>query len=117
MTQSRKHRGMATQRIVASYLQSNGFPWALSTGAGRAGSDITGTIGLAIEVKARAGFDPMAWVRQAASNEGLPLVMFRPNGMGEQSVAEWPCIVRMADLVTLLRAAGYGSQPSIGEQP
>ena len=102
---------MRTQQVVANYLSENGFPWALSAGPGRSGSDITGTIGLAIEVKARAGFDPMAWVRQAASNEGLPLVMFRPNGMGEQSVAEWPCIVRLEDLVTLLRASGYGDPP------
>jgi hypothetical protein len=63
---------------------------------------------LAIEVKARADFNPMAWVRQASLNNGLPIVTFRPNGMGETTVANWPCILRLSDLIELLRAAGYG---------
>jgi hypothetical protein len=114
-TQSRKHRGLRTQKVVAEYLALNGWPYAESTGAGRSGSDITGVPALAIEVKARAAFDPMAWVRQAASSEGLPLVTFRPNGMGEQSVASWPCIIRLADLVDLLHGSGYGTDNRQGQ--
>ena len=34
-SQSRKHRGYATQRIVAEYLQANGWEHALPVGAGR----------------------------------------------------------------------------------
>ena len=52
MSQSRKHRGYATQRIVAEYLQANGWEHALPVGAGRDGSDITGIKGLDIEIKA-----------------------------------------------------------------
>lgn len=111
--QSRKHRGLRTQKVIAEYLALNGWPYAESTGAGRTGNDITGTPGLAIEIKARTGFNPMAWVKQAAANPGLPLVMFRPNGMGETTTASWPCIIRLADLITLLRDAGYGT-PSVG---
>jgi len=111
MTQSRKHRGYKTQKIVADHLAARGWPFAESTGAGRSGSDITGTPGLAIEVKARADFSPMAWVRQASANEGLPLVTFRPNGMGEASVNIWPCIILLGDLIDLLHAAGYGEDP------
>lgn len=111
-SQSRKHRGLRSQKVVAEYLKVNGWPYAESTGAGRSGSDVTGVPGLALEVKARAGFDPMAWVRQAAANPGLPMVAFRPNGMGETTVGSWPCIVRLADLVQLLRAAGYGGPAS-----
>ena len=110
-SQSRKHRGYKTQKIVADHLATNGWPFAESTGAGRSGSDITGIPGLAIEVKARADFNPMAWVRQASLNAGLPLVTFRPNGMGEQSVSSWPCILRLSDLIDLLHAAGYGDAP------
>lgn len=111
-SQSRKHRGLRTQKVVADYLSVNGFPFAESAGAGRSGSDITGTVGISIEIKARAGFEPMAWLRQAGTNQGLPMVCFRPNGIGETKVAEWPCILRLADLVQLLRDAGYGSPPA-----
>ena len=52
MSQSRKHRGYATQRIVAEYLREQGWEHALPVGAGRDGSDITGIKGLA-EAKAK----------------------------------------------------------------
>jgi len=42
MSQSRKHRGYATQRIVAEYLKEQGWQHALPVGAGRDGSDVTG---------------------------------------------------------------------------
>ena len=60
MTQSRKHRGYNSQRIVADYFTVNGWTYAEPVGAGRAGSDITGMPGIDIEVKARRGFDPLA---------------------------------------------------------
>ena len=120
-SQSRKHRGFRTQRVVAQHLAARGWPFAESTGAGRSGSDITGVPGLAIEVKARADFNPMAWVRQACLNDGLPLVTFRPNGMGEATVATWPVIIRMNDLIDLLHQAGYGDDTlvsaSAGDRP
>lgn len=112
--QNRKHRGLRTQLVVADYFKAHGFPFAESTGAGRSGSDITGTPGLFIEVKARASFEPLAWVKQANAmatlgGVGLPLVTFRPNGCGETTVSSWPCLIRLADLVGLLREAGYGT--------
>ena len=109
-SQSRKNRAMRTQLVIAQHLAANGWPFAESTGSGRSGSDILGVPGLAIEIKARANFDPMAWCRQAAMNPGLPMVMFRPNGMGETSIESWPVILRMGDAVALLRAAGYGNE-------
>ena len=107
--QSRKHRGYRTQKLVAEYLAANGWPFAESTGAARQGSDITGTPDLAIEVKARTGFDPLAWVRQAekSADGRLPFVVFRCNGQGEQ-VGDYPALIRTEDLVALLRQAGYG---------
>lgn len=109
VTQHRKHRGMRTQSIVAQYLAANGWPYAESAGAGRSGSDITGCPDLAVEVKARAGLDPLAWVKQAetAADGRLPLVAFRPNGMGEHP-EDFVAFLRFGDLVELLRAAGYG---------
>ena len=107
-TPSRKRRGAETQTVVAGWLRTRGWPYAESTGAGRTGSDITGVPGLAIEVKARRDFSPLAWIRQAKTGTGLPFVVFRPDGMGPATVADWPVLLHLDDLTTLLRAAGYG---------
>ena len=63
-SQSRKHRGYRSQKVLAMYLAENGFPFAESTGAGRSGSDITGCIGVDWEVKARTGFNPSSAITQ-----------------------------------------------------
>lgn len=106
---ARRRRGADTQRAVARYLVANGWPYATDAGAGRNGADILGTPGLAIEVKARRDFSPLAWLRQAAQTlGGVPICVHRPDGMGEASVAAWPVTMRLCDAVTLLRDAGYG---------
>lgn len=106
---SRKARGQRTQNVVARWFAGHGWPFADSTGAGRTGNDVTNMPGLACEVKARAGFDPLAWLRQArAGGAGLPFVVFRCNGQGEQSIAEWPVLTTLGRFTELLQAAGYG---------
>ena len=110
MSQSRKHRGYATQRIVAEYLQSNGWEHALPVGAGRDGSDITGIKGLDIEIKARKGFNPSETIKQLqerSKNTGLGVGVMRLNGQGEKSVEQFVAILTLADLVYLLKASGY----------
>lgn len=111
MSQHRKHRGYATQRLLADYLRLNGFPYAESTGAGRSGSDITGTVGLDWEVKARRNLNLVDLVRQMtdrADEDDLRLGVVRPDGMGPASIAEWPAVLPLSDLCDLLRQAGYG---------
>lgn len=110
-TNARKARGMRTQKLVADYLRANGWPYAETTGAGRSGADILGVPGLAIEVKARADLSPLAWIKQAErdAREGLPLVAFRCNGQGEDA-GRYLAMLRLSDLVPLLRAAGYGTE-------
>ena len=109
--QSRKRRGYRTQKVVAEWFAQHGWPFAESTGASRQGADVTGTPDIAVEVKARRDLSPMAWVRQAeAGADGrVPFVVFRPDGMGETTVHEWPCLIRLDQLTTLLRQAGYGA--------
>lgn len=107
-TQSRKRRGAATQTTAARWFTEHGWPYAESAGAGRPGSDITGLPGLACEVKARRGFSPLAWIRQAQTSNGLPFVIHRPDGMGPGTIANWPVTLRLADFTGLLQAAGYG---------
>lgn len=108
MSQSRKVRGRKTEAILADYYNEHGWPFAEQTGAGRPGVDITGMPGLAVEVKARRGFEPVAWLKQAATRPGLPFVCFRPNGMGEKAVGSWGVLMTVADHTELLRDAGYG---------
>ena len=109
MSQHRKRRGYRTQKVVADWLRENGWPHATSTGAGRQGADVENVPDLAIEIKARADFAPVAWVKQArASADGrLPLVLYRANGQGEK-VEDYLAIVRLGDLLPLLHGSGYG---------
>src|SRR5690348_3959728 len=109
MTNHRKARGMRTQLLVANHLRSNGWPHATSAGAGRTGSDVLETPDIAVEVKARADLNPVGWLKQAAAaaDGRLPLVVFRPNGVGERP-SDYIAFMRFGDLVGLLREAGYG---------
>ena len=105
---SRKRRGADTQAVVARWFQGNGWQYAESAGAGRQGSDITGMPGLACEVKARRAYSPLAWLRQASVNSGLPFVIHRPDGLGPASVDSWPVTLRLSDFTILLHEAGFG---------
>lgn len=111
-SQHRKHRGYATQAIVARYLKQHGFPFAESTGAGRQGSDITGTPCIDWEVKARANFDPAGAMKQSLArlkDGDLSVSVLRLNGQGEASVESFACVLPFGMLVQLLNEAGYGS--------
>lgn len=116
-SQSRKVRGRETEKILADYYKANGWEFAERTGAGRPGVDVTGMPGLAPEVKARRGFEPQAWLKQAESREGVPFVVFRPNGFGEASVARWGVLMSVEEHTKLLRAAGFGSPEQQSPEP
>ena len=107
-SQHRKHRGYDTQRIVARYLQENGFPYAEPTGAGRQGTDILGTPAIDWEVFARRdGMSHLlAKMRQSAdrSNGKAPVTVMRPDGWGEAKIADWPAIVPLSFMLELLKA-------------
>jgi hypothetical protein len=105
---TRKRRGAATQTLVSDWLREHGWPHAESAGAGRPGVDVLGLPGLSVEVKARRAFSPLAWVRQARQQPGVPIVVLRCDGQGPATIGEWPVVLRLADLTELLHAAGYG---------
>lgn len=108
--QSRKHRGYATQRMVAEYLQANGWEHALPVGAGRDGSDITGITGLDIEIKARTKLDLAGLMRQLHDRKrstGMGVGVLRLNGQGEKSVEQFVAVLTLSDLVYLLKSSGY----------
>lgn len=110
MSQHRKHRGYATQRIVAEYFREQGWQHALPVGAGRDGSDVTGIEGLDIEIKARTKLDLPLLMRQLSDRrkeQGLGVGVLRMNGQGEKSVDQFIAVLTLADLVYLLKASGY----------
>ncbi len=100
-SQHRKHRGFATERLVADYLSS---VWEFaSVGRGK-GKDIQ-NVPFDVEVKARAGFQPKAVLSQikartAISGE-LGFAVLRLNGQGVD-VREYAAIIRLEDLLPLL---------------
>jgi hypothetical protein len=107
---TRRRRGFETEELVAAALRADGFPHAETPTRGAAGRDILGTPGLCWEIKARTGFEPGSAMRQAARNADgdVPIVVLRPNGMGETTIDLWPMLVPFGAGRRLLRLAGYG---------
>ena len=106
MSQSRKHRGFRTERVVAAYLSQ----WWENASIGRgAGKDIH-NVPFDCEIKARTEFQPLGWLKQVTkrtAGKELPFVVCRMNGQGEDA-SEYLAFMRFSDLVQLLLRAGYG---------
>lgn len=100
-SQSRKHRGYKTQRVVADYFKT-WWPFATAVGAGVQGSDILNTP-FDIEVKARTGFNPSAAIKQLKErrNGRLGLAILRLNGQGENP-EDYVVVMRLADFMELV---------------
>jgi hypothetical protein len=114
MSQSRKHRGFRTERVVAEYLKRWWDGATVGRGSGR---DIL-NVPFDCEVKARTGLDPVGTLRQiearTAESGLLGFACFRLNGQGEQA-ADYVAMLRLGDLVELLLAAGYKNRKDIVE--
>ena len=102
MANYRKHRGYRTQKVIADYLKQ-WFPYADTAGSGRQGEDILNVPTISIEVKARADFQPLAWIKQAESNATgkLPMVIMRCNGQGEDA-GQYLAFVKLKDIMPIL---------------
>ncbi len=101
MTQHRKHRGFRTERVVAQYLSTVWQGACVGRGSGK---DIV-NVPFDVEVKARAGFQPLAYIKQlkartAISGE-LGFGVIRLNGQGEDP-RDYAAIIRLEDLLPLL---------------
>jgi hypothetical protein len=106
MSQSRKHRGFRTERVVADYLRRFWESAQVGRGSGR---DIL-NVPFDCEVKARTGLDVVGTLRQietrTAESGLLGFACFRLNGQGE-TAEQYVAMLRFGDLVQLLRDAGY----------
>jgi hypothetical protein len=100
-SQARKHRGFRTERVVAQYLSTVWQGACVGRGSGK---DIV-NVPFDVEVKARAGFQPKAYLAQLKSRTAisgeLGFGVIRLNGQGEDA-AEYCAIIRLADLLPLL---------------
>jgi hypothetical protein len=106
-------RGNALPNALARFLRP-WWPYAEATGAGRNGKDITGTPGVAWEVKTaddfKRDFKPTIWVKQAMTNAGLadvPVVVYFPRGLGEAHTGQALAIMDMNWLMTVLESGGW----------
>jgi hypothetical protein len=100
-SQARKHRGFRTERVVAQYLSTVWQGACVGRGSGK---DIV-NVPFDCEVKARAGFQPLAYIKQLKARTSisgeLGFGVIRLNGQGEDA-ADYACIIRLADLLPLL---------------
>lgn len=99
MNESRKARGMKAQVHCADFLRAI-FPWVNTVSGAASGRDLRNTPGLAVEVKARRDFDPMAWLRQSEKNsddDEFPIVIWQPDGYGPAKMKQWPFMGQLGD--------------------
>lgn len=97
--ESRKARGMKAQVHAAAFLRPI-FPWVTTVSGAASGRDLKNTPGLAVEVKARRDFDPLAWLRQSKRNsdeDEMPIVIWQPDGYGEKTLKGWPFMGHLGD--------------------
>jgi hypothetical protein len=116
MANHRKHRGYRTQKVIADYLKQ-WWEYADTAGAGRQGEDILNIPSISIEVKARADFQPLAWIKQAESNANgkLPMVIMRCNGQGEDA-GEYLAFVKVKDIMPILHLVVPSGTPARCDQ-
>ena len=114
MSQSRKHRGFRTERVVAEYLRR----WWEGASVGRGNGRDVVNVPFDIEIKARTGLDIKGTLRQIESRTSesglLGFACFRLNGQGEQP-SDYVAMLRLGDLVQLLRDAGYEKRKDVVE--
>jgi hypothetical protein len=102
MANSRRTRGFRTERVVAEYLSTQWPGACVGRGSGK---DIL-NVPFDAEVKARASFQPLEYIRQykartAISGE-LGFAVMRLNGQGEHA-EDYACVIRLGDLLPLLQ--------------
>jgi len=101
-SQHRKHRGFRTERVVAQYLST---VWSGATVGRGSGKDIV-NVPFDCEVKARTGFQPLAYLRQIKARTSvsgeLGFGVLRLNGQAENA-EDYACIIRLGDLLPLLQ--------------
>lgn len=113
-----KKRGTSWETAIVQFLRGEGFPHAerRALNGNRDRGDIAGIPGVVIEAKSAARLDLAGWAGEAEAerrNDGAAFGIVWAKRVGKSSPADGYAILPGAQLVQLLRAAGYGTP----EQP
>jgi hypothetical protein len=113
VTSRSKAKGSGAERAVVEHLRANGFPHAERRLAGSAKDrgDIAGVPSVVIEVKNCERTALGAWVDEAVleqANDGADYGVVWHKRRGRGDAGQWYATMPAAQLVRLLRAAGYG---------
>jgi hypothetical protein len=115
MSQSRKHRGFRTERVVAEFLRH----WWEGAVVGRGNGRDVLNVPFDCEIKSRTKLDVSGTLRQietrTAKSGLLGFACFRLNGQGDTKPHEYVAMLRLGDLVELLVAAGYDKRKDVVE--
>ena len=118
MANKAKQKGTSFETLIRQYLNDNGFKEAQRTvlkGGGDTG-DINGikspTRQVAVQCKNQKTFSLSQWLNDTvdqADNLGnaLPALVVKRPGKGEKALGDSYVVMRLSDLVELLKEAGY----------
>ena len=108
-------KGTLAETALVKYLESHGFPHAerRALHGTEDKGDITGTVGLAWEVKNHKEYNIPGWIREIAiekknAKADFGILVVKPNRVGVDAVNQWWAVLTIEDVVALLRDAGYG---------
>jgi hypothetical protein len=105
-SRTRITRGRKSQEIAADYMRPI-WPDGESKGAFLPGVDIENTPGWRVEVKGTRDGTTLAAMKQAEhhAGEGVPIVIWRPDGYGPEKVGQWLVVMRLQDFRGIAKIA------------
>ena len=111
-----RQKGTLAETAFVKFLIKHGFPHAerRALHGTEDKGDVTGTVGLAWEVKNHKTYQIPQWMKEAQveahnAKADYGLLVIKPNRVGADSVSDWWVVLPVGDAVKLLREAGYGN--------
>ena len=121
MGNKNKSKGTSFETLIVKYLRERSFKRAYrpATKGGYDTGDINGITGsnrqAIVQCKNQRKFDLSGWLNDAVSQaqqeevggNALPVLVVKRPGVGEKSLGDTYAVMRLEDLSSLLREAGY----------